>query len=323
MKSFIFTFIGGLSAVFAGVVLSYGAIYAWRNVVPEIGFLKTEVVTNLSSVISAQSADGTVVKGLVRKVSYSASEEEDVINSALYALPRSADKKITASGYLVKNITRGDIATEFNADTLFPIASITKLVTAVVARKLIKPDERIVMTKSFMATYGSTGQFVVGETLRAEDLLYPLLMVSSNDASEAFAQYYGRKEFIAEMNDFVQSIGAYKTYFADPSGLSPSNVSTANDLATILKWIYQNDRTVIDITAKKAKTVRAHTWVNPTHFLNWSNYIGGKNGYIPEANRTAASLFTVGKYKNVYAVVLLGSQTRDVDELRLLDKINK
>jgi D-alanyl-D-alanine carboxypeptidase len=323
MKTFFYTFIGGLTAVSTGVLLSYGAIFAWRHVVPDTSFLKSDIVTTIASAISTDSADGTVVNGLVRKVSYSASEEEDIINSALYSLPRTADKKVTASAYIVKNISRGEVSTEYNADTLFPIASITKLVTAVVARRLIAPNEHIVMTKTFMATYGNTAQFVVGETLRADDLLYPLLIVSSNDAAEALAQFSGRKKFISAMNEFAQEIGAYKTYFADPSGLSPQNVSTAQDLAIILKWIYENDRKVIDITAIRAKTIRAHTWINPTHFLNWTNYIGGKNGYIPEANRTAASLFTVGKYKNVYAVVILGSDTRDVDELRLLDKINK
>jgi D-alanyl-D-alanine carboxypeptidase len=48
-------------------------------------------------------------------------------------------------------------------------------------------------------------------------------MVSSNDSAEALAQSYGRKEFIKEMNNFVNKIGAYKTYFVDPSGLSPKN----------------------------------------------------------------------------------------------------
>ena len=182
-------------------------------------------------------------------------------------------------------------------------------------------NDSVLSPHCILVTYGNTAQFRVGETFTAADLLYPLLMVSSNDAAEAYAQSYGRKKFIAAMNDFTQSIGAYRTSFSDPSGLSPRNVSTASDLATILGWLQKNDPEVIAVTQLKSKTLGSHTFVNPTHFLSWSNYAGGKNGFIPEANRTGASLFTMGKSKDLYAVVVLGSASRDSDEAQLLRKI--
>jgi D-alanyl-D-alanine carboxypeptidase len=148
-------------------------------------------------------------------------------------------------------------------------------------------------------------------------------MVSSNDAAEALAQDYGRAQFIAKMNEFAQYIGAYRTSFADPSGLSEKNVSTASDIALILEWLRKNDPGVIAVTMLKTKTVRTHTWTNPTHFLSWSNYAGGKNGYTDEANRTGAALFTIGKAKDIYAVVILGSSARDADMIKLLGKIKE
>jgi D-alanyl-D-alanine carboxypeptidase len=123
------------------------------------------------------------------------------------------------------------------------------------------------------------------------------------------------------MNDFAQSIGAYRTYFDDASGLSPRNESTVDDLAIILDWIRKNDPAIISTTALKSKTVRDHTWVNPTHFLSWSYYIGGKNGYTDEADRTAASLFALNPVKNTYAVIVLGSANRDADMMKLLKKV--
>ena len=123
------------------------------------------------------------------------------------------------------------------------------------------------------------------------------------------------------MNDFTQSIGAYRTYFADPSGLSAQNVSSANDLSIILKWINENQPEILKITKLKSKTVRAHTWVNPTHFLNWSNYAGGKNGYTPEADRTGAALFSMDHGSELYAAIVLGSESRDSDVIKLLEKI--
>ena len=252
---------------------------------------------------------------------YSAADEEDVINAAAQSLPHSEVKGITADAYSVKDITTGAVIAEKNSFQLLPIASLTKLVTAIVARKFIPDSAHVVITKKVMQTYGNTASFKAGETFSAGDLMYPMLMVSSNDAAEAYAQYYGRTQFIQTMNDFAQSIGAYRTYFADPSGLDPRNVSTANDLALILNWIRINDPFILATTELKTKTIRTHTWVNPTHFLSWSYYIGGKNGYLPESDRTNASLFKWGANGDVYAVIVLGSSQRDADTIALLKKI--
>ncbi len=268
-----------------------------------------------------QPVDGTSVSGFHRVVRYTADQEENLIDEAALALPSGIAKNITASAYIVKDLTTGSTALQSNAARLLPIASLTKLVTAVIARRLIPDSARITITGSVMATYGNTADFRAGETFSAADLLYPLLMVSSNDAAEAYAQFYGRAKFIQAMNDFTQSIGAYRTSFADPSGLDPENVSTANDMALILDWIRKNDPAIIATTAIHAETIRSHTWINPTHFLSWSYYIGGKNGYLPEAKDTGASLFYVGPDKDVYAVVVLNSDDRDGDVIRLLDKV--
>jgi len=277
----------------------------------------------MAAAVTSQSADGTSISGLKRTIRYTANEEEDLMNAATLSLTSGSVKKVTAGAYLVKNLTDSDVAVTYNADKLLPIASLTKLVTAAVARRAINPEERVTMTRSIMNTYGNTAFFKVGETFRAADLIYPLLMVSSNDAAEALAQDYGRAQFIAKMNEFAQYIGAYRTSFADPSGLSEKNVSTASDIALILEWLRKNDPGVIAATMLKTKTVRTHTWTNPTHFLSWSNYAGGKNGYTDEANRTGAALFTMGKAKDIYAVVILGSSARDADMIKLLGKIKE
>lgn len=203
-------------------------------------------------------------------------------------------KQVNAKAYFVKDLTTGTVVAQYNAEQLLPIASLTKLVTAVIARRLIPDTRRITITKAVMATYGNTADFRAGETFSVGDLMYPMLMVSSNDAAEAFAQSYGRTKFIQAMNDFTQSIGAYRTYFSDPSGLDSRNVSSAEDQAIIIDWIRNNDSAILGITELKAYTIRSHTWVNPTHFLSWSYYIGGKNGYLPEADRTNVSLFKWG-----------------------------
>lgn len=325
MKQFFGVLFGGLVAISVGVGIAYGGSLAWTALRPSLAKVLPQLskVTMTSVASAITPTDGTSISGTRRTIRYTASEEEDLINAAAEALPAGSDNKIGAKAYLLKNLTVGGTTVEHNADQLLPIASLTKLATAVVARKLIDPSERITIGKKVMSAYGNTANFVPGETMTAKDLLYPLLMVSSNDAAEAFALAYDKPKFVRAMNDWAQSIGAYRTYFVDPSGISPDNVSTAHDLALMLDWIRKNDSFIIETTALKSKTVRVHTWVNPTHFLSWSYYIGGKNGYIPEANRTAASLFTLGKNKNVYAVVLLGSSNRDADMVKVLGKVRE
>ncbi len=320
MKQFFYITFGGLAAIGVGIGIAYGGYMGWKVLKPHIA---VSTVASISNKTGSKTNDGTSISGLARTVRFSADEEEDIINAAAQALPAGADSAITAGAYVVRNISGSNNAAQYNSDKLLPMASLTKLITAVIAGRLLDPDQRITINNQTMATYGNTAAFRVGETFRVADMYYPLLMVSSNDAAEALAQAYGRKKFIQAMNDFTQSIGAYRTYVDDPSGLSANNVSTANDLVTILSWIRENNPNILAITGLKSKTVRDHTWTNPTHFLSWSNYLGGKNGYTTEANRTGVGLFSVGKTKAVYAVVVLGSDSRDKDVIKLLEKVGK
>jgi D-alanyl-D-alanine carboxypeptidase len=266
--------------------------------------------------------------------------DEDVppASSTSSSAPILKPHTVTAGQYLVIDITgnpSGATSTtpfvlssrtilEKDSSRSLPIASLTKLVTAVVAENILDraanadANVPIEITPRILAVDGNTAAFRNGEKFTADELLYPLLMVSSNDAAEALAEAdpQGRAAFIKSMNQWVNSIGAYNTYFADPSGLSPQNVSSSNDLAIIVRWIYENRPDLIAITDTKVKSFRVHTWTNPTQLLNFSDYVGGKNGYIPESGETAVSLFKTGN--KLFAVVLLDSTDRDQDVLELM-----
>lgn len=223
---------------------------------------------------------------------------------------------------------------EYNADKVLPIASITKLITAAVASELMDKDEVITITRAALLTEGSQGGFAVGDKLTLSEILHPLLMVSSNDAAEAIALKYGRDDFIRSMNAWVWKIGAYSTNFEDPSGLDERNVSTAHDLATIMRHIQATHPELIDITTVKNYKLRKYNWVNPTNFLNMTSYLGGKNGYTTEAEQTAVAIFSTNpsastagsnvqnnktdkSSANILAIIL-DSPTRDKDVLTLL-----
>jgi len=237
---------------------------------------------------------------------------------------------LRGEAYIVKRLDTGEILYEHNAEKIYPIASITKLVTAVVAQEALDLDSRVIINDAILATEGVAGNLRRGESLRVRELMYPLLMVSSNDAAEAIARTQSRSDFIALMNRWVRSIGATQTTFADPSGLSPRNTSSANDVLAILEKIVTSYDGILDITKLKTFTVRTHLWRNPTSFLNLSQYRGGKNGYTEEADRTAALLFDIPAQKYgdesgtvPVAVVILKSSDRSRDVLKVLETLEK
>ncbi len=306
-----------LKAIFVGMVIAAVVIIGYRFVAT------TNVSMSSQKVISEEDPeDSSVITKFSREFISSPDNSKEIIEQAKNSLPKPANSKVTAKSYVVINLDTNMVVLEKDAEKLQPLASVTKLVTAIVARKLIDQNKYVTIDQKILGVYGSEGNLRFGEKLRVGELMYPMLMVSSNDSAEAVAQAYdlGRDKFIKEMNIWVNSIGAYRTYFKDASGLSSQNVSTAQDLSIIVQWVLKNDPEIFNITLLKSKTIRTHTWTNPTHFLNLTSYIGGKNGYTPEADRTNVSLFKIGKYKRTYGVILLGSSQRDNDTLDLLDE---
>lgn len=231
--------------------------------------------------------------------------------------------QVSAESYIISSLTTGKVLSSQNAEEVLPIASLTKLVTAVVALELI-PNAKITIEKSDIQTEGNTGGLVAGETFTTKELLHPTLMVSSNDAAAAIARHYGKAQFVAKMNAWVWSIGAINTAFADSTGLSYANVSNTKDMVKIISWIQKNRPEILDITTLKTKNVKTHAWTNKVPFLNMSEYAGGKNGFTDEAQRTSISLFSypeLGKDFEKIAIVVLKSNDRNKDVLALLHSI--
>ncbi|MFA6475816.1 MAG: serine hydrolase [Candidatus Paceibacterota bacterium] len=250
-----------------------------------------------------------------------------------YLLNKPADNlPLSAGAYLVSDLNSKEIIVGRNENQVSPIASVTKLVTAIIAEDLIKPDQQIVVTKEAWQTYGDTGQLVVGEKMPLKMMLYPLLLTSSNDAAEAIAISYGREKFLAKMNEFVKKIGMDHTNFSDPSGLSPDNLSTPADLSKLAVYLYQKKPKLLAITRETSYRYGRHTWSNYNNVALMKYYIGGKNGYTTEANRTLVSLFevpisssssanskVVEKKKRLLAVVLLQSDDKKKDAKSLIN----
>ena len=145
---------------------------------------------------------------------------------------------LRSASALVLDQRTGELLFEKNASAVVPIASITKLMTAMVTLDAV-PDlrEEVVITAEDVDTLkGSSSRLRVGTSMTREDALLLALMSSENRAAHALSRYYpgGRDAFVVAMNRKAQELGMKHTHFVDPTGLSSNNVSTATDLAKMV-----------------------------------------------------------------------------------------
>ncbi len=217
--------------------------------------------------------------------------------------------------YVVADVDTGEVIIEKNADMVMPIASISKLITSLIAKENMDLHSTVSVTRSSIDTYGGSGGLRVGEEIMVNDLLYLLLMESSNDAAEVIATGYGREEFIRLMNKKVKDLGMSDTNFFEPSGLSEKNVSSAKDLQILLRYITKEYPELWDISRVRQYTILKHSWGNSSIIARKSSFIGGKNGFTYEAYNTTASVFDLdieGGSRRI-AVTLLKSNAREKD----------
>jgi D-alanyl-D-alanine endopeptidase (penicillin-binding protein 7) len=145
---------------------------------------------------------------------------------------------LKSSSVLVLDQFSGEVLYGKNPNAVVPIASITKLMTAmVVLDAQSDPDEPITVTEDDVDWLrGSSSRLAVGAVLTRDQMLRLALMASENRAASALSRAYpgGRAAFVAAMNEKARSLGLQGTRYSDPTGLSSTNVSTAEDLATLV-----------------------------------------------------------------------------------------
>lgn len=239
---------------------------------------------------------------------------------------------VNSKAFLIKDLDTGENILNKNEVAKMPIASVTKLVTAIVALDNLDEDSLVKISKSALNTYGQQGYLSLGEKLKVIDLVNCLLLVSSNDASEALAEHFGRDKFILLMNEKVKALGMQNTSFLDPSGLSKGNQSTPEDLSKLVAYIEDNRPDILAITKKKTYEVPAsslskkHTWLNINRLIrdNNSYYLGGKDGFTGDALMTFVGAFSVPLTEfdhKRFSIALLKSSDRNGDIKKIIDKI--
>jgi len=137
---------------------------------------------------------------------------------------------------------------EKSADVKLPIASLTKLMTAVIVLDNYNLSDIISVSKAADSQDSIKQDVKLGDTMPVGDFFEIMLIGSSNKSAYVLSEKLGTEKFVGLMNEKAKNIGLNNTFFADPTGLSAQNVSTANDLARLAEYILKNYPRIADIS---------------------------------------------------------------------------
>lgn len=204
--------------------------------------------------------------------------------------------KLASAKALVINQLTGEILYAKNTDTPTPIASVTKLMTAMVMLDAHLPMDDLLYIDDEDVDYlkGTGSRLRVGTTLTRGELLQLALMASENRAAASLGRNYpgGKTAFVQAMNNKAQLLGMKSTRFVDSTGLDSNNVSTAEDLVKMVNAAYHYPE-IRQVTTSPSQEITLYGRQNPLNFVNTNALVRGgswviglsKTGFINEAGR--------------------------------------
>ena len=190
----------------------------------------------------------------------------------------AGEPKILADSAILVEATTGRIIYEKNADAEREPASMTKMLTCILALEKLNPLEEITMSQAAVTTEDNTLNWTVGDSVSARDMVTAVMLVSENGGAVALAQAVAgsTSEFADMMNDKAKVIGCKDSHFVNPNGLPNSNhYSTAADMARIAVYCMKNSE-FREVVGTRRTSIR---WIRPKEKwaeLNNTNELLGK-----------------------------------------------
>jgi D-alanyl-D-alanine carboxypeptidase (penicillin-binding protein 5/6) len=234
--------------------------------------------------------------------------------------------EVSAQAAAMIDVASGRFLYEKEADRRMPIASVTKIMTAIVAIENGNLTDRVTVSPRAEGVEGSSIYLKAGERIPLEHLLYGLMLRSGNDAAVAIAEHVGGsvEGFVYMMNEKAEYLGLSNTHFANPHGLDhPDHYSTAADLARLTVYALKNP-TFRKIVGTEVKTVpwpgeKWHRkWYNKNKMLRFYRWADGvKTGYTKQARRTLVS--SASRDGRQLVTVTLNAPDDWNDSMRLLE----
>lgn len=251
------------------------------------------------------------------------------------------DVDIIAKSAVVFDVQKQKFLFEKNANTPLPLASITKLMTAVVSYELLNPEEEIPITAQALKAEGNSG-FTDGEKFRMQNLADLTLISSSNDGATALGLAAGNKidtqageaGFVEAMNVKAEELGLTNTHFKNSTGLDVSTAEagaygSAEDVAKLMEYSITHMDTVVSQTKEDKTTIRdtsgvSHVAKNTNTFVNdIDGLIASKTGYTILAGGNLVVAFNVGLNRPIIIAVLGSTEEgRFTDTLALVKRVH-
>jgi D-alanyl-D-alanine endopeptidase (penicillin-binding protein 7) len=234
---------------------------------------------------------------------------------------------LRSSAVMVQDAATGEIVIDKNAEAVVPIASITKLMTAmVILDRGLDLEQRVVLSREDVdGIKGTRSRLRPGVSLTRDELLLLALMASENRAAAALGRTYpgGMSAFVAAMNLKAEELGMSDSHFIEPTGLSPANVASPRDLVKLVRAAHGYPL-IREYSTRDRASVRAFN--RPLHFRNTNGLVRSshwdielsKTGYISEAGRCLVMHVRLAS-KDLIVVLLdsWGKQSRIGDANRI------
>jgi D-alanyl-D-alanine endopeptidase (penicillin-binding protein 7) len=223
---------------------------------------------------------------------------------------------LRAAAAIAFNPETGEVIWQENGQVKRPIASITKVMTALVFVE-DNPDLSEVVTIERSDVYAASTTYLrANERVSLSNLLHLALIPSDNAAARALARvsHGGTASFIERMNEKAIELGLESTSFADPSGLNAANVSSAYDLSRLISYASADERiaSIMRMQHYELTTSRRKIRINNTNKLlagTGVDVMAGKTGFITKAGYCLATMLRLPQSQQTVAVVVLGAQS--------------
>jgi len=260
--------------------------------------------------------------------------EQSIRNLKPFRDNKVADLEIASRGaisFLLNNYGEERILFQKDIDERLPIASLTKLMTAYVVLENYDLAKEIKISKEAVSQEENLGKLSVGEILSVEQLLYPLLMESSNDAAFALANDYDgmtKEVFVELMNLEAQKLGLENTHFINVTGLdsddsTETNYSSVRDLTMLTQTLLKTPL-IWQILETRQIDLYGAELINSNKLLDRiPEIIGGKTGYTEQALGCFLLVLEAPKNNQYLINVILGAEDRFGEMEKLVDWVNR
>jgi D-alanyl-D-alanine carboxypeptidase (penicillin-binding protein 5/6) len=236
---------------------------------------------------------------------------------------------VSTKSAVILDYNTGELLFAQNADDKLPPASITKVLTALVALENMKTSKLCTVSQTAADTEPYKIVMRAGEQISVEDLLYGMMMLSANDAAVALSECYdgGSEAFMTKMNERVKLLGLKDSHFVTPNGLDdPEHLTSAYDMAVITSYAIHTQPTFLDYMGRKEDYAVGATEHNDAHYFyslstllqTYSGMDGAKTGFTYEAGNTYIG--TAQREGRRIIIVYFGANSTTYDAELLLDQ---